>query len=151
MNLLLAFFPNDHLVVWLLEPLTGEGSFTAQEQALLERIRRGDWQLPPEAAENFEIPPGLTFAVVRHGDLNGLHPSRPLREKTRAPKVELTDEQRQILRLMAQGKTCGQICFALRHHRRWFYYQVAEIKLKMGVTTRAEMLRRFRPPAAPKR
>jgi DNA-binding NarL/FixJ family response regulator len=132
----LILIANDHMLIWL--PVPGEGGRQPVE-ALLEWVCDPQWRLPETVYRQFFVPARITLEVHRQGQTVVLRPNRPLRE--RRPTRELTADQREVLRRMAAGQTADQIAFALSRQRRWVCYQIAEIRRRLGVTTRAAALR----------
>ena len=125
---------NDHLVVWLKTEVGG--------LPLVRCIRRGEWQLPREVFEHFEVAEEVVLKAQLHAGIVVVRPEPALREKAPGKPVRLSEVERQVLELMAEGLTTGQIALRLQKRRRWVLYRVAEIKRKFGVQTRAEAVMR---------
>jgi DNA-binding NarL/FixJ family response regulator len=143
----ILFIANDHTMVWLPASPEGTGQKPAERLtpgALLEMVRCGAWQLPEEMRVRFIMPKTVELLVRLHGHTVVVRPTRPLRERFPGRQPDLTPQQREVLRLMAAGQTAGQIALATFHSERWVHYQIAQIRICLGVTSRAAVLRRRR-------
>jgi DNA-binding CsgD family transcriptional regulator len=134
----LILLANDHLMLWL----PARAGRRLSPGALAEQIRAGGWKLPGFVYRVLRVPPNLRLDAATHGEVVVVRPERPLQERRPAPA--LTADQREVLRRMALGQTADQIALALSRRRRWVCYQMAEVRRKLGVTTRAAALRAHR-------
>lgn len=136
----LIFLPNDHLLAWVYR-VPGW-----PPPAVMEVVKRGEWPFPPAwrvaLEDQFVVPEKLTLQALPHGDLVVIRAEQPLQERLAGRYVPLNPGQAQVLALMAQGLTTGQIAGVMHVRRRWIKYRVAEVKRSLGAMTRAQAVER---------
>lgn len=136
----LIFLPNDHLLAWVYR---APGWST---QAVLRAVARGEWPFPPAwrvtLEDQYIVPTILILRALPHGDLVIVRTEYPLQERLAGRYVPLNPGQAQVLGLMAQGLTTGQIAGVMHVRRRWIKYRVAEVKRRLGAATRAQAVER---------
>lgn len=136
----LLFFPNDHILAWVYH---APGLAPA---AAVDTVQNGLWPFPPDwrlkLEDQFFIPERLELHARRHGEMVVVFPETPLKERVPGRLVSLTPGQTQVIVMVAQGLTTGQIAAKLHMRRRSVMYRVAEVKRRLGAITRAEAVER---------
>lgn len=132
----LIFFPNEHLLAWVYH------APALAPSAVIAAVRLGTWPFPLTwrrmLDEQFIVPEPLVLSATSHGDMVVVRPEQALQERTPGRFIPLTPGQAQVIGLMAQGLTTGQIALRMRIRRRWVKYHVAEVKRRLGAITRSQ-------------
>lgn len=129
----ILFIPAADVLLWLESPDPPE--------ELVHSVACGRWQppaglrAPAEGLNAYwqEGPPGLVIVTTR-----------ALRGLSAPPPPRLKGRRREILRMVLEGKTTGQIALRLKLHPRTVYAHIAALKAEFGAATRAELAAKAR-------
>ena len=135
MTRLALFFENDSFV---------KLSSDLPAPQLAGLLNDGGWQPPDSVAGFFNDLEGRQIRAVALEDwvFALVMPNPSLKKKFKKESVHLSNRQRQVLDMLAEGLTGKQIAFQLGLSRRTINMHIAAIKKKLGSQTNAQSVSR---------